>query len=307
MISDAKKQGNGVNGGEIMARLIYGTAYRGMIRFSITDSKDVVHELRERHKLSYLPTVVLGRLVTASILVIPWLGERETITFVISSTGPAGNVVAQSTWEGTVRGYITNTKFELEKNEFGKFDVKGAIVGGDLTVVRDVGLKTPLVSKVPIVSGEIAEDIAYYYTKSEQIPSAFALGVLMDKDGVAKAGGLAIQILDKSISEEIVSGIEKRLNGFAITSYLGEKSLEDIAKYVLGTEELLVEEMNVVFKCLCSRKKAFESLKVLDLSDLNEMLGEGKAEVTCKWCSTTYTFEPEEIKVVIEEKKKLVN
>jgi molecular chaperone Hsp33 len=307
MISYAKKQGKGVNGGEIMARLIYGTAYRGMIRFSITDSKDVVHELRERHKLSYLPTVVLGRLVTASILVIPWLGERETITFVISSTGPAGNVVAQSTWKGTVRGYITNTKFELEKNEFGKFDVKGAVGGGDLTVVRDVGLKTPLVSKVPIVSGEIAEDIAYYYTKSEQIPSAFALGVLMDKDGVAKAGGLAIQILDKSISEEIVSGIEKRLNGFAITSYLEEKSLEDIAKYVLGTEELLVEEMNVVFKCLCSREDAFESLKVLDLSDLDEMLGEGKAEVTCKWCSTTYTFEPEEIKVVIEEKKKLVN
>jgi len=176
-----------------------------------------------------------------------------------------------------------------------------------LTVVRDVGLKTPLVSKVPIVSGEIAEDIAYYYTKSEQIPSAFALGVLMDKDGVAKAGGLAIQILDKSISEEIVSGIEKRLNGFAITSHLGEKTLEDITKYVLGTEELLFEEMNVIFQCLCSREKAFESLKVLELSDLDEMLGEGKAEVTCKWCSTTYTFGPEEIKVVIEEKKKLVN
>jgi len=86
-------------GGEILAKLLYGTAYGGMIRFSITDSKDVVRELRERHKLSYLPTVVLGRLVTASILVIPWLGERETITFVISNTGPAGNVVAQSTWK----------------------------------------------------------------------------------------------------------------------------------------------------------------------------------------------------------------
>ncbi|QAV33729.1 molecular chaperone Hsp33 [Fervidobacterium changbaicum] len=288
-----------------MARLIYGTAYDGMIRFSVTDSKDVVQELRERHKLSYLPTVVLGRLISASMLVIPWLGERETITFVISGNGPAGTVVAQSTWKGTVRGYITNTSFELERNEFGKFDVKSAIGGGDLTVVRDVGLKTPFVSKVPIVSGEIAEDVAYYYTKSEQIPSAFALGVLMDKEGVAKAGGLAVQILDRSIPEQVISGIEGRLNSFAITNFLGEKSLEEIAKHVLGTEKLLLEEMNVVFQCLCSREKAFESLKVLDLSDLDEMLGEGKAEVTCKWCSTTYTFGPDEIKMAIEEKKKI--
>ncbi|HOJ95023.1 MAG TPA: Hsp33 family molecular chaperone HslO, partial [Fervidobacterium nodosum] len=180
-----------------MGRLIYGTAYDGMIRFSLIDSKDIVSELRERHKLSYLPTVVLGRLTTAAGLVIPWLSEKETITFVISGNGPAGNVVSQSSAKGTVRGYITNKDFELEPNEIGKFDVKNAIGQGELTVVRDVGLRTPYVSKVPLISGEIAEDVAYYYTKSEQIPSAFALGVLMDQNGVLTSGGLAVQILDK--------------------------------------------------------------------------------------------------------------
>ncbi len=286
-----------------MARLIYGTAYDGMLRFSVTNSKDVVQELRDRHRLSYLPTVTLGRLVTAAILVVPWLDGRESITFVLSGDGPAGNVVSQSHGDGSVRGYITNTNFELEPNEYGKFDVKRAIGNGDLTVVRDVGLKTPFVSKVPIVSGEIAEDIAYYYNKSEQIPSAFALGVLMNSLGVAKAGGLAIQILDRSLSEEIISNIENRLAVFSITNFIGEMTLEEIARFALGTHEFVFNEADVVFKCNCSREKAYESLKVFEIEDLYELLAEGKAEVTCKWCSAKYSFASEEIQKVIEEKK----
>ncbi|KAF2962137.1 Hsp33 family molecular chaperone HslO [Fervidobacterium sp. 2310opik-2] len=288
-----------------MGRLIYGTAYDGMIRFSLIDSKDIVSELRERHKLSYLPTVVLGRLTTAAGLVIPWLSEKETITFVISGNGPAGNVVSQSSAKGTVRGYITNKDFELEPNEIGKFDVKNAIGQGELTVVRDVGLRTPYVSKVPLISGEIAEDVAYYYTKSEQIPSAFALGVLMEKNGVLTSGGLAVQILDRHLPNEVIIKIESNLKNFSMTHYLFDNiPLEEIASYVLGVNKLIYEETNVVFKCNCSKEKAFESIMILELEDLYELLSEEKAEVTCKWCGLVYLFDKEDIEKAIELKKK---
>ncbi len=288
-----------------MGRLIYGTAYDGMIRFSLIDSKDIVSELRERHKLSYLPTVVLGRLTTAAGLVIPWLSEKETITFVISGDGPAENVVSQSSAKGTVRGYITNKSFELEPNEIGKFDVKNAIGQGELTVVRDVGLRTPYVSKMPLVSGEIAEDIAYYYTKSEQIPSAFALGVLMDQNGVLTSGGLAVQVLDKHLSNEVTNSIESNLKKFSMTHYLFDNiPLEEIASYVLEVDNLIYEETNVSFKCNCNKEKAFESIMILELEDLYELLSEGKAEVTCKWCGSAYLFNKEDIEKAIELKKR---
>lgn len=286
-----------------MGKLIFGTAYDGMLRFSAIDSLDIVNELRERHKLSYLPTVVLGRLVTAGSLVIPWLSEKEVITFVISSSGPAGSVVSQASGNGTVRGYITNTQFELEPNLIGKFDVKSAIGNGNLTVVRDVGLKTPYISKVPIVSGEIAEDVAYYYTKSEQIPSAFALGVLMDSTGVISAGGLAIQILDRNLPQHVIEKIESNLRNFSITSSLKSNTLEEIISFVLNASDLMFEKMNVVFKCNCSREKAYESLKVLDIDDIYELIAEGKAEITCKWCNSVYIFEKEELQKMLDKKK----
>ncbi|MEN3041755.1 MAG: Hsp33 family molecular chaperone HslO [Fervidobacterium sp.] len=287
-----------------MGRLIFGTAYEGMLRLSAIDSRDIVDDLRNRHKLGYLPTVVLGRLVTASSLVIPWLSEKEVITFLISSTGPAGNVASQANAKGKVRGYISNTNFELEPNSLGKFDVKNAIGKGELTVVRDIGLRYPYVSKVPIISGEIAEDIAYYYTRSEQLPSAFALGVLMDKNGVVSAGGIAVQILDKNLSYSIVEKIEERLKDFSVSSMMKNNSLEDIVRFVLNTDAILFEEMNVVFGCNCSRQKAFESLKVLDISDIYELIAEAKAEITCKWCGNQYVFEKDELQKIFEDKRK---
>lgn len=287
-----------------MGRMLYGTAYNGFVRFSIIDSKDIVEEVRSRHFLSYLPTVVLGRLITASSLLIPWLSEKETITFIITSDGPAESVVAQSTSSGTVRGYIRNTNFELEPNSFGKFDVKKAIGNGELTVVRDAGLKVPYVSKVPIISGEIAEDVAYYYTKSEQIPTAFALGVLMNSQGILKAGGLTIQILSNKLSESIIQEIEDRLKNFSITSEMKNMNLEGIAKYILGDENMIFEEMNVEFRCNCNRQRALEALKLLDFEELLEMKKEGKAEIVCKWCNTQYTFDALEIQSAINEKNK---
>lgn len=284
-----------------MGRLVYGTAHEGRVRFSIVDNSDVVSKARELHGLSFLPTVVLGRLLTAAALVSPWLSERETITFVLSGDGPAGLVAAQAHSDFSVRGYITEKTFELPKNELGKFDVSAAVGKGELTVVRDVGLRTPFVSKVPIVSGEIAQDVAYYFTVSEQIPSAFALGVLMNVDGVVRAGGLAIQVLDKSLDESVIRDVEMRLAGFSFTTASGQMSLEEIISNILGEAVLLTEEAWVTFKCNCSREKAIGALSVLGRDDITELIAEGHAEVTCKWCSTTYSFDENELRKVLAE------
>lgn len=278
-----------------MGKIVYGTAYAGKLRFSLLDGTDFVDFARKQHGLSYLPTVVLGRLLVAAGLVCPWLSEKETITFVLSGDGPAGSVSAQASSEFTVRGYITNKQFELERNELGKFDVRSAVGNGSLTVVRDVGLRNPMISKVPIVSGEIAEDVAYYFTVSEQIPSAFALGVLMNKDGVIRAGGVAIQVLDRSIDEDILKKIENKMRGFSITSSLHSSTLEELAAWLLGTNELITENSNVIFHCGCSKDKARDALLVLSKDDLLGLIAEGKAEVTCKWCSSVYIFEKDEL------------
>lgn len=286
-----------------MGKLLYGTAYDGKVRFSAIDSKDIVLEARQRHNLSYLPSVVLGRLITGTALTVPWLGEGETITFIISGDGPAGNVTAQASSEGTVRGYMSNTSFELKPNSMRKFDVSGALGKGELTVVRDIGLKTPYTSKVPLVSGEIAEDIAYYYTKSEQIPSAFAIGVLMDQHGVAEAGGVAVQILDREISSEIVDSIEQNFAHLSITTLMKEKSMEEILVYLLSTNDMFYETMDVIFKCNCSKEKALQSLSVLSLDDLVHLIDEGGAEVRCNWCSSKYYFSREEVENVLHIKQ----
>lgn len=287
-----------------MGKLIYGTAHGGLIRFSIIDSKDIVNDIKSRHYLSNFPTVVLGQLITASGLVIPWLSEKETITFAIASDGPAQNVVAQSNNKGYVRGYISNKSFEIEPNLFGKFNVRKAVGHGELTVVRDIGLKTPYVSKIPIISGEIAEDIACYYTKSEQIPTVFALEVLMNTEGVLKAGGLAIQSLSENVPNEIIREIEKRLKNFSITSQLQTMNLEDTINYIIGDKNIVsLDETSVIFKCSCNKEKAIDTLKLLELRELLELKKEGKAEVTCKWCNASYTFDSLDLQKIIESKK----
>ncbi len=281
-----------------MSKLFYGTAFNGKVRFSVINSIDIVNIAREKHNLSYLPTVVLGRLLTGSALTVPWLSEKETITFVLFGDGPVGAVSAQATYNGHIRGYVTNTKVELPLNELHKFDVAKAVGKGDLTVVRDVGLKTPFVSKVPIISGEIAEDLSYYYAKSEQIPTAIALGVLMDKDGLKSSGGLAIQILDKILEEDKIQQIEQKVSGLSISDFFTKFTELDLINYLFAPD-YLYETTDVVFKCACSREKAFESLRVLPREDIDELIAEGKAEVTCKWCSTKYEFGEDELQKLL--------
>ncbi|MCD6449703.1 MAG: Hsp33 family molecular chaperone HslO, partial [Thermotogaceae bacterium] len=171
--------------------MVYGYAFDGKLRFSVARTKSLVEEARLRHNLSPIVTVALGRLLTGASLTTPWLAETEVITFAIESNGPIGRIVAQAR-NFTVRGYVSNPVVETVIKDR-KFDLSSVIGGGSLDIVRDLGLKTPYTSQVPLQTGEIAEDIAYYYAKSEQLPTAISLGVKIGKAGVIQAGGFALQ------------------------------------------------------------------------------------------------------------------
>ncbi len=285
-----------------MGRLVYGYAYGGKIRFSAVDSRDFVSEAMRRHELSPIATAALGRALTAAALATPWLAETETLTFDFETKGPIGRIVAQGRGNFTVRGYVSNPKVEGTVRN-GKFVISSIVGGGSLRVVRDLGLKTPFVSQVPIISGEIAQDIAYYYAKSEQIPTAIALGVLVSKKGVISAGGYAIQVIDKSISDEKLEEIERNVKDFGeMTKHL--RNGEDLEEAIISLLGHIGDysETRVRYGCTCSREKAFESLLVLKLEELEEMREEGKAEVTCKWCGKRYLFDEDDLELAVMEK-----
>ena len=287
-----------------MGRIVHGHAFEGRLRFSAVNMKDVVEEARLRHSLSPVATAALGRALSAAALAIPWLAETETLTMDFDTLGPIGRIVAQSRGNFTVRGYVSNPSVEGSVKD-GKFEVSKIVVGGTLRVVRDLGLKTPYVSQVPIISGEIAQDIAYYYASSEQIPTAIVLGVLVGKKGVLEAGGYALQVLDRSIGEEKLEELEKRVREIgAITSHLRRgETIEDVLSLVLGEEFGDYSEGTVKFRCSCSREKAFQSLLVLRIEELEEMKEEGFAEVTCKWCGKRYIFDEDDLELAIMEKR----
>ena len=279
-----------------MGEIIYGYAFHGKVRFSVVDSKDFVEEARLRHELSPIATAALGRAITAAALFTPWLDEIETLTFDFETKGPIGRIVAQGKGDRTVRGYVTNPEVEGEMKD-GKFNVASVVRGGQLRVVRDLGLKRPVLSSVPIISGEIAEDITNYYAKSEQIPTAMVLGVFVTKEGTKAAGGYVIQVLDAGLSDREISRLESSIKEFgSITSHLlkGEKP-EDVALQIFGRDVGDYIEEFVRYRCGCNREKALQSIAVLDAREIEEMKKENFAEVVCKWCGKKYLFDGEEL------------
>ncbi|EKF50228.1 chaperonin HslO [Thermosipho africanus H17ap60334] len=281
-----------------------GIAYKALVRFSVIDSTQIVRAATEKHGLSPISAVALGRLLTGAALMIPWLSEKETLTYIIEGSNQIKYIASQAKSDGTVRGYVIPKIVETMTNELGKFDLKNAIGKGTLKVVRDLNLKTPYVTPVELVSGEIAEDLAHYFAVSEQLPTAIALGVLVDKNGIKKAGGIVIQILDKNLPESDILEIEKKFKEVTpISNFLENNTVEDAVKHIFGDKIEKIEEREVEFKCNCSYQKAVESLKLLKVDELKEMLNKGKAEVECKWCSTKYYIEKEDIEKILEEKE----
>ena len=266
----------------------------------------MVENARKIHKLNPTPTAALGRLLTMGLLMGTMSkGEKDKLTLQIIGDGPLGSILVVADAKGNVKGYVSTPLAEAEKKENGKLNVSGIIGNGELRVIKDLGLGEPYVGSVPLQTGEIAEDFAYYYAISEQIPTAVALGVLVNKDGsVKKAGGYIIQALPDT-PEQILELIEKRIaESTSITDMLeAGKSLEEIATYIsddLNTYE--VEEIEVNWNCDCSRERMERALFSMSKKDIEELAEDEETEVSCHFCNSTYVFSKEEIQKLINEK-----
>jgi len=287
-----------------MGKLIRCITSDGLIMASAVDSTDIVAKAEEIHKSSAVMTAALGRLLTAASLMGNMLkGAKNTITLKLAGNGPSGSLIAVSDAEGNVRGYAVNSNVELPLKPNGKLDVSGAVgTEGTLYVIKDLGLKEPYNGFVPLVSGEIAEDITAYYAISEQIPTVCALGVLVNPDlTVKKAGGYIIQLLPAVQNDEnIIGKLEENIKHIPpITSMLDSgMDIEEIVKKALnGFEVELLYEQTVEYRCSCSRERIWKALKSLGKDELVSMAEEmEEAKVDCQFCNNSYVFSREELR-----------
>ena len=282
-------------------------AYDGKVAISVIESTKLVNEARKIHDLTPTATATLGRLLTGTVLIgADFKNEDDTVTVQIKGDGPAGSMIAVCDYGPIIRGYIQNPHIELETNEEGKIDVGGAVGhNGYLNIIKDTGLKEPYVGIVPLVSGEIAEDFARYFAESEQKKCAIALGVLVNQDGVERAGGYLISLMP-DVTDDIVTILEENVKKVpSISKILSEnKNLDEIATIISGDKNIkcIKDSITPKYKCSCSFKR-FErgliSLGKEELEDLAET--EEDVETVCHFCNKKYIFDKEKIKKIIEK------
>ena len=267
------------------------------------DATDIVNEIEKIHKTSAVVTAALGRLsIAASMMGYGLKGKDDSVSIKLDGNGPAGILIAVADGMGNVRSYVQNPVVEIPLNSVGKLDVAGAVgTDGTLTVSKDLGMKEPYSGTVPIVSGEIGEDIANYFVSSEQVPTVCGLGVLVNPDlTVNCAGGFLVQLLPFA-SEECIATIEKNISGItSVTNLFKEKSPEEIALMLLdGLEPNILDENEAVYKCTCSRERTEAVLAGLGEEELEKMAEEmPSVDVECHFCGEKYSFSPAEIRTL---------
>ena len=288
--------------------LIRATAADGMIKMAVISARGMVQRAREIHNTTPTASAALGRtLCAASLLGNAMKEENATLTIRISGDGPLAGIVAVSDSAGFTRGYVGNPGVDLPLRSDGKLNV-GAAVGRDgyFTVSRDIGLKEPYIGSTQLVSGEIAEDFTAYLTESEQVPSACALGVLVDTDtSIKAAGGFLVQLMPGA-EEDLISKLEDNIFMMdQLTTVLDQDGPEEVFAQVLkGIEYHLVSTEEVGYRCFCSRERAEEAIACIDRANLDDMIAEGKdIEVGCQFCDAKYVFTPEDLTLLANRQK----
>ncbi|MGN0595515.1 MAG: Hsp33 family molecular chaperone HslO [Hominimerdicola sp.] len=288
-----------------MGRIVRVISKDASVVCSAIDGKDIVSRIEEIHKPSAVVTAGLGRLAMAtSLLGFGLKGQDDSVTVRFDGNGPTGALICVSDSFGNVRAYVQNPIVEIPLNDKGKLDVRGAVgTDGTLSVVKDLGLKEPYVGQVPIVSGEIAEDITSYLALSEQVPSVCALGVLVNPDlSVNCAGGFLIQLLPFAL-ESAIDQIEKNINGMESVTKLIQSGMttEEIAMKALdGLEPNVLDDFEVNYRCDCSRERVEKALVSLGKEQLEDIATDGGTEVKCHFCDKVYNFTSDEIKGLIK-------
>lgn len=283
-----------------MAHVVRCITDDGCVFVLAADTTDISETSRQIHNTSKVCTAALGRALTgASFMGILLKGQDSSVTLRFNGGGPAGSVIAVADSDGNVRGYVMNPDVNLPLNEKGKLDVGGAVgTDGFLTVIKDIGMKEPFVGQIPLVSGEIAEDLTSYYAVSEQVPSVCALGVLVNPDlTVAVSGGFLIQLLPTA-DDTIIDKVERGLEGLpSVTTMLAEGlTPEEICKKVLP--EFNVEVLDTAeceYKCNCSRERVEQALISVGREELLDMANDEVTEVKCHFCPEVYKFTSDDI------------
>ena len=290
-----------------MGKLIRCITSDGAVMISAVDTTDMVEKAQKIHDTTAVVTAALGRLLTAGTMMGNMMkGDESSLTLRVKADGPAGSLVVVSDPGGNVKGYVENPHVTIPPKANGKLDVGGAVgKNGHLYVLKDVGLKEPYSGVVPLVTGEIAEDITSYYATSEQIPTVCALGVLVNGDrSVACSGGFIMQLLPGA-DDSTIDKIEENLGKLKpVTTMLAEnKTIKDIVDAALeGFEVEVLYTEDVAYKCDCSRERVMKALVTLGSDELEKMAEEmPEIELNCHFCNKNYKFTPDEVKALAKK------
>ena len=284
--------------------LVRGMTMDGFVKVVAIRSTEMVRRGAQIHKTTPNATAAFGRVLTAASM----MGnmqkvENGSMTLQIRGDGPIGTIVCVSDPAGNVRGYVYNPNVPLMEKYPGKLDVGAAVGTGTLTVIRDLQMKEPYVGSIELVSGEIGDDVTAYFVQSEQIPTACALGVLVDTDmSVKVAGGYLLQLLPGA-PDEVIDALERGIQRAGAVTPMLEQGMtpEDILGAVCGDLGVVfMETTEVAYKCYCSRERVTAALISLGKKELEQIASEGKSfPVECQFCDETYTFTPEEIREIL--------
>ncbi len=291
LISEAKQ--------DVQDHLVIATAYSGTVRIYAALTTKVVEMARLIHNTWPTATAALGRVLTGTLIMRAMDDQLNRLTVEFSGDGLLGRILAVSNQTGIVKGTVDNPQVDLDLNKAGKFDVSGALGKGYLAVIKDLGLKEPYQGIVPIQNGEIGEDLAYYFSKSEQTPSAVALGVLVKPDGAVKvAGGLIIQVMPGA-DEMVIRDLEAKLTGLPPLTQLLDDGVSTIGVaqcFGNSPEDVKVlAEKELAYQCDCSRERFRGPLLSLAPGEIDEIIQErGEVEVRCHFCNKLYHYQESE-------------
>lgn len=279
----------------------------GLVMASAITGTDLVARAREIHHTSPTATAALGRsLMACSMMGNQLKGEDNSLTLQIRGDGPLGGITCVSDSQGNVRGYVVHPQADVARKQEGKLDVGAAVGEGSLTVIKDLGMRDPYVGSIALVSGEIAEDITAYFAESEQIPTACALGVLVQGGSgeVLTAGGYLIQLLPGA-GEDTIDKVERGLQRVGyVTGHLKQgKSALELIRDVLGEFEIeVLETCPVEYRCYCSRERVVRALISMGTQEMKNLIEEqGQAEMTCQFCDRVYRFDREELEEILKQ------
>lgn len=290
-----------------MAKVVRTISADASVTATAIDAKDIVSRIEQIHKTSAVVTAALGRLsIASSLMGMGMKNSSDSLTLRMNGNGPTGALIAVADGMGNVKSYVCNPVVEIPLNKYGKLDVAGAVGrDGTLSVVKDMGLKEPYCGQVPIVSGEIAEDIANYYAVSEQTPTVCGLGVLVNPDlTVRAAGGFLIQLLPFA-DDSVIDILEKNINGLPSVTQMLDSGVtaEQMAMRVLeGLEPNILDNFDCEYRCDCSKAKVEKALISVGKTELFKMADEDEnTEVCCQFCDKKYNFSSDEIRELAEK------